>query len=98
MNDFLDAGIDRGAFGEAEQTAEEEIEQKRMQKIMTENLSGSQLDLVIHGEENLITPEIKQQTELNQMFIETERNGARNNLPKSNSSDQVASKTETSCL
>lgn len=49
---------------------------------MSENLSGSQLDLVMHGEGDPIAPghskpHIVETHELNKMFLETEKNGGR---------------------
>lgn len=65
--------------------AEPEVNVKRMETLMAENLSGSQLDLVIHGEGDPFAPGHSKninQTELNKMFIESERVGGQK-LPKS---------------
>lgn len=71
---------------------------------MAENLSGSQLDLVIHGEGDPFAPghgthSISQQelNELNKMFIESEK-GRPNNKQTIQVDDLENGETETSTL
>lgn len=68
---------------------------------MAENLSGSQLDLVMHGEGDPFAPGHSRkinQTEMNEMFIESERIGGKK-LPKSvDSIENGETETETSTL
>lgn len=66
---------------------EPDIDMKRMEQLMTNNLSGSQLDLVIHGDgdpflpghvkpnqyENDQNETHRNDNELNQMFLESEK-------------------------
>lgn len=81
--------------------AESLVDVKRMETLMTENLSGSQLDLVMHGEGDPFAPGHSKkinQNELNKTFIESERVGGIK-LPKSVVSiENGAIETETSTL
>lgn len=66
-----------------ESANEEDIDAKRIEQLMAENLSGSQLDLVIHGDGDPFAPghskpNLQEQNELNKMFLESERTGGKN--------------------
>lgn len=81
--------------------AEPEVDVKRMETLMAENLSGSQLDLVMHGEGDPFAPGHSMkinQIELNKMFIESERVGGKK-MPKSvDPIENGEIETETSAL
>lgn len=79
--------------------AEADIDVKRMETLMAENLSGSQLDLVTFGDPFAPGHSTKiNQSELNKMFIESERFGGKK-IPKSvDSIENGEIETETSTL
>lgn len=99
-------------FGDA--SMEPKSDSKRIEQLLSSNLSGSQLDLVMHGEGNPFAPghakphQIEHKTnnksELNKMFLESEKNGiARRNVssPVSNefsAKESGETPTETSTL
>lgn len=81
--------------------AEPEVDVKRMETLMAENLSGSQLDLVMHGEGDPFAPGHSRkinQTELNKMFLESERVGGKIFPKNVDSNENGEIETETSTL
>lgn len=79
---------------------EPEINAKLMEKLMAENLSGSQLDLVMHGDGDPFAPGHSkpniEENELNKLFLESERTGGKKQ-PK-NAKENGEAVTETSTL
>lgn len=107
-----DAGIEPDA------AVEPDVDMKRMEQLMTNNLSGSQLDLVMHGDGDPFAPghvkphqysdeynnKHRNDNELNQMFLESEKPRATNKFVSNIHPNNVEFKendepfTETSTL
>lgn len=86
-----------------EQTeSENNVKEQRMRQLMTGNLSGSQLDLVIYHADDPVAPgncppAAQKSSELNNLFIESER-GVVKKMNDHSTKNHVEDETETSQL